>query len=202
VKLFAPTDLERSVPFSILDGDSERGPRLGGRAPEGVGDGVLRLDAAYVMTLPLAVEPALELSVFVQGEVWDAMNGGLFSDDRIIAIVAPPSARRRDRQFRSALSEHRIVLGKEEDDNDNIEAPEFDPTPQAHHKLGGRPFCIQEPVLEGAAELQARGYLQLVQLRFPGAGDGEISGSWPFADGLFNLFGAPPFETFFWAFQK
>jgi hypothetical protein len=202
MKLVAPRDIERSTPFQILDGPSERGPRLGGRAPHGVGDGILRLGAKYVMTVPLASEPALELSVFVQGELWAAMNAGLFSDDRIVAIAAPPSVRRRDSQFRSPLTEHRIVLCEEDDDLEHVEGPDVDPNPFTLHKLGGRPFCIQEPELQGAAELQARGYTQLVQLAVPTAEDAAISGPWPFADGLFNLFGTPPFETFFWAFQK
>jgi hypothetical protein len=200
MELIASRDRARSIPFRILDGESERGARFGGRAPEGAFEGRLRDDAVYVMTLPLAKGPAREISIFRQGELWDAMNAGLFSDERIVAIVHEPSRRRKDRRWASHMSEHRIVLGDELDDMNT--ADDGETKPRADHKIGGRPYCLQEPELEGAEALLERGLVQLVQLDFPSADDGDISGNWPFADGMFNLFGAPPFDTVFWAFQK
>lgn len=200
MRLVAPTEPSRSRPLRILDGASEEGPRLGGRAPEGVFER-LRDPAVYVMTLPLATDPELELSIFRQGELWDAMNAGVFSDDRVVAIVHAPSRRRADGRYRSALSEHRIVLGDEVDDIHFDEAAD-EPRPRSDHKLGGHPYCIQEPELDEGEALLRRGLVQLVQLDFPSSQDGDVSGSWPFADGMFNLFGAPPFEEWFWAFQK
>jgi hypothetical protein len=200
--LVAPADPSRSRTFRIVDGESERGARLGGRAPDGVGDSVLREDAVYVMTVPLSSTPELELSIFVQGEIWAAMNQGLFSDVRVVALPHVPSHRRSDGRFRSQLSEHRIVLGDEISDADPESDDADGPKPWSHHKIGGRPYCIQEPELEGAEALSQRGFVQLIQLDFPGSADGAVSGSWPFADGMFNLFGKPPFDEFFWAFQK
>jgi hypothetical protein len=200
VRLVAPSDPARSRPFRILDGESERGPRFGGRAPEGSFEH-LRDDAVYVLTIPLAIDPELELSVFRQGELWDAMNAGVFSDDRVVAVVHAPSRRRDDGRYRSALSEHRIVLGEEVDDV-HLDEAAGEPRPRCDHKIGGRPYCIQEPELEAGEALLRRGLVQLVQLDFPSSEDGDISGSWPFADGMFNLFGAPPFGETFWAFQK
>jgi hypothetical protein len=202
MELLAPVDRSRSRPFRILDGESERGPRLGGRAPLGIGDGLLQGDARYVLTVPVAVAPEIELSVFVQGELWEAMNRGIFSDKRVVAVAHAPSARRSDCTYASVLSEHRIVVGDEAPDLVTDQSDDGGPKPMPDHKIGGRPYCIQEPELEGAEALLDRSMHQLLQLDFPGSQDGRVTGSWPFADGMFNLFGAPPFDTFFWAFQK
>jgi hypothetical protein len=152
------------------------------------------------MTLPVSAAPARDMSVFIQGELWDAMNAGLFSDARIVALVHEPSRRRTDRRWASHVSEHRIVLGGETDDLEVDE--DGQPNPRADHKIGGRAFCIQDRELKGAKALTERGLVQLVQLDFPSSSDGAVEGDWPFADGMFNLFGAPPFDTLFWAFQK
>ena len=63
---------------------------------------------------------------------------------------------------------------------------------------------IRQPELPGAAELFRDGYVQVLQLDFPDGDDGDISGNWPFGDGLFNLFWRPPFigEPYFWYVQK
>jgi hypothetical protein len=151
------------------------------------------------MTLPLAQEPDMELSIFRQAPLWDAMNRGLHTDDRIVAIVHAPSRRREDRRFASPVSEHRIVLGAEQDD---LVAGDAGPRPIEDHKIGGRPYCVQEPELEGAEALQGSGIVQLVQLDFVSPDDADVEGGWPFSDGMFNLFGAPPFDVFHWAFQK
>jgi hypothetical protein len=144
----------------------------------------------------------MELSIFIQGDLWNTMNRGIFSDERVAVMAHPPSVRRSDRTYVSVLSEHRIVLGDEAPDLVADQSDDGDPRPMSDHKIGGRPYCIQEPELEGAEALLNRGLLQLLQLDFPDGRDATVSGSWPFADGLFNLFGAPPFDTFFWAFQK
>ena len=45
----------------------------------------------------------------------------------------------------------------------------------------------------------AAGYLQILQLDFPGGGeDALVSGNWPFGDGMFHLFGKPPFDRDHW----
>src|SRR5262245_51844282 len=73
MKLHAPLARTRSRSFRIVDGPSEEGPRLGGRAPEGIVEGPPLDGASYLLTIPLASDPALELSVFLRGDVWDAI---------------------------------------------------------------------------------------------------------------------------------
>jgi hypothetical protein len=199
--LVAPLDRGRSRPFRIVDGSRSNHARLGGRAPSGVGDAVLSEAAAYVLTVPAAVDPDLYISIFVQGELWDAMNRGMFSDERVVALSHGALPSRTDGRFPSALSEHLLELGEERPDM--VAEPGDDVIrPRADHKIGGRPHCIQEPELEGIEALLDTGFVQLVQLDFPSAADAMVRGTWPFANGLFSLFGAPPFERFFWAFQK
>ena len=91
----------------------------------------------------------------------------------------------------SVLSAHPIVVGSEAPDlvSDEDGGTVID----SSHKIGGRPYCIQEPELSGAKELFADGYLHVLQLDFPGPPD-AVKGEWPFGGGLFNLFWRPPFE--------
>jgi len=71
------------------------------------------------------------------------------------------------------------------------------------HKFRGRPYSIQDPELDGAEELMKRGFVQVLQLDFPGAADGAVRGNWPFFDGLFNLFMLPERPSLYeWAVQK
>ncbi len=78
--------------------------------------------------------------------------------------------------------------------------------PVSSHKLGGRPYCIQEPELPGADELLTDGWTQVLQLDFPARS--PVRGAWPFLDGLFNVFMrrdsivAPSVRGARWAFQK
>src|SRR5258708_39432534 len=105
------------------------------------------------MTVRLARAREIELSVCVQGELWEAMNRGIFSDKRVVAVVHARSARRSDRTYASVLSEHRIVLGDEAPDLVTDQSDDGGPRPMSDHKIGGRPYCIQEPELEGAEAL-------------------------------------------------
>jgi hypothetical protein len=205
MRLVAPTDPSQHRPFHIGDGPSHSGPRIGGRAPTLDAMPALAPGSQYVLTIPFQVEPAVNVSVFVNGPIealLKSMNDGLQSDDRIVAIRHGEVIRGDSDEFRSDLSAHPLVVA-ESLEPDLVKDSEGGRAISSHHKLGGRPYCIQEPDLEGAEELLGRGYVQALQLDFPGPGDGAVSGSWPFADGLFNLFIAPQRGVpLYWAFQK
>ena len=50
---------------------------------------LLRPASQYVLTFPFLLEPAVFVSVFVNGTIevlWKSMNHGLYSDDRIVAV--------------------------------------------------------------------------------------------------------------------
>ncbi len=184
------------TPFVIGDGPSLSGPRLGGRAPEGVR---ARGGMEYLLTVPFLTS-AQELSLFVAGfdELLPA-NGSLQAPGLIEVLLHTPAPRRASGEPASSLSEHPLLLQPVKDDwfvNDDGET-----VIESSHKLGGRPYFIQgEPDLEAeVAKILRSGYLQILQLDFPGGGgDALVSGDWPFADGLFHLFGSPPFDRDHW----
>ena len=71
------------------------------------------------------------------------------------------------------------------------------------HELvhGGSPYLVREtPDLRAQLdETAALGYLQILQIDFPtNEGDELVYGDWPFADGVFHLFGRPPFDSDAW----
>ena len=205
MRLAAPTDPGQQRPFHIGDGPSHSGPRLGGRAPTLDAMPSLAPGSQYVLTIPFLVEPAVYVSVFVNGSIEvlvKSMNDGLQSDDRIVAVRHGEALRGDSNEFRSDLSAHPLLVA-EMLEHDLVEDGAGGRAISSHHKLGGRPYSIQEPDLDGSEELLGRGYVQALQLDFPGPGDGAVSGDWPFADGLFNLFIAPLEDVpVYWAFQK
>jgi hypothetical protein len=202
VKLVAPRDPDWHRPFTIADGPSADGPRLGGRPPAIERPELRAHDARYVLTFPLSIEPPLDASVFVNCDfetLLDAMNDGIFDDDRVVVVVHEPAPRGGSDVVASELSSHPIVVG--EPAPDWVDDGEGGRMPMSSHKLGGRPYCIQEPALEGADELLASGWVHVLQLDFPARS--SVRGNWPFADGLFHVFirpgrAGPPR----WAFQK
>jgi hypothetical protein len=203
LKLAAPLDPSLRRPFRILDGSSDHGPRLGGRAPAFTEAPRLRSIAEYVLTFPFSEDPELFGSVFVNctfEELLDAMNQGLQRDDRIVTVLHAALPRGRSDNWRSPLTEHPLRVG--EVVADAIDDGQGGVVIASDHKLGGRPDCIQEPELEGAVALMESGYVQALQLDFPGPEDGSIAGNWPFADGLFNLFLPVAGGESVWAFQK
>jgi hypothetical protein len=160
----------------------------------------------YVLTFPFLIEPVVYVSVFVNGTIkrlWQSMNDGLQSDDRIVTIQHGDALRGdSDDEIRSELSAHPLLVA-ELLEPDLVDDGEGGRAIASDHKLGGRPYCIQEPELDGAEELLGRGYVQALQLDFPSSRDGAVSGNWPFTDGLFNLFIAPHGGApVYWAFQK
>jgi hypothetical protein len=191
--------------FRIGDGESQSGPRLGGLAPALERSLPLSSGSEYVLTFPLFEMPPLFVSVFVNGGVdvlWDAMNSGVQSDDRIVAIRHNEIPRGRSKQFASELSAHPLEISPRTD-HDLVDDGTGGTIVYSAHKFGGRPYCIQEPELEGTELLLKQGFVHALQLGFPGRSDGDVSGNWPFADGLFNLFLKPDDPTVtYWAFQK
>lgn len=204
MRVFAPRDPARNLKFHIGSGLSSSGARLGGRPP--ALEPAPQLDPAgqYVMTVPFLLDPLVYVSVFVNcsfDTLLDAQNEGLQADSRIVVVRHGETSRAPDAPNASELTAHPLLF-------------ETDPTPDlvddgeggqviaSSHKIGGRPHCIQEPELEGVEALLREGYVQAVQLDFPGSKDALVSGSWPFGDGLFNLFlRAEPTASVYWAVQ-
>ncbi len=205
MQLVAPIDRSLHRAFRIGDGESNSGPRLGGFAPDLETALPLARGSQYVLTFPFLQVPQVFVSVFVNGgvdELWKSMNDGLQADDRIVAVRHGATPRGGSDRFASPLSSHPLVVGAT-CEADLVDDGEGDRVVSSAHKFGGRPYCIQEPELVGAERLLDNGLVQALQLDFPGYADGNVSGDWPFADGLFNLFlKADDPGLIYWAFQK
>ncbi|MEA2563075.1 MAG: hypothetical protein QOH06_4579 [Acidobacteriota bacterium] len=154
----------------------------------------------YLLSLPFSMAPSQELSLFLSSfdELLPA-SGSLQEPGLIEVSLHALGPRRESGDYSSPLSEHPLLLQPAKDDwfvNDDGET-----VIESSHKLGGRPYFIQgEPDLENeVTKILDSGYLQILQLDFPGGGgDALVSGDWPFADGLFHLFGKPPFDRDHW----
>jgi hypothetical protein len=98
----------------------------------------------------------------------------------------------------SGLSARPLLVGVEKDDwyvsSDGERGPEI------RHKIGGRPRVLAAELASEGERLLGQGFVQVLQLGTPGGlGDAPGSGSWPFADGNFHLFGREPFGAEDWA---
>ncbi len=205
--LYAPKLPTSCRPFTVGTGASATGARLGGRAPKLEPWPQLHPAAEYFLTLPLQSDPELFISVFRNcgpDEIWDAMNAGFRSDASVFAVAHPDVPRRDDDLAASVLSAHPLLIADVTDDWMDSGEPDIGRLVRAGSKIGGRPFCIQEPELEGADELLAAGYLQVAQFDASNPSDALVSGNLPFGDGLLNLFWKAPWNPREprWAFQK
>lgn len=161
-------------------------------------------DGQYVMTVPFLREPLVYVSVFVNCSyrtLLGARNGGLQSDARIVVVRHGEANRDSVAANASGLTPHPLLL-ETQPAPDLLDDEDGGRVIDSSHKIGGRPYCIQEPELDGVEALLREGYVQAVQLDFPGSEDGDVSGNWPFGDGLFDLFlRVDPSATAYWAFQ-
>jgi hypothetical protein len=200
---WSPPDNERRMrPVQIGEGPSEDGPRLGGRPPSGVIVPTMRPECRYFATVPISVDPPLELSIFINREFESliaASLGELINDDRVLLIPHRPSRRAIESPYRSELSEHPLVLGEECDDW--FLGDDGDEVTSSMHKLGGRPHTIHDPpeFVPATQEAARRGLRQFIQFDFPGADDAMIQGSWPWGDGEFHVFFRGPLAAAEWA---
>jgi hypothetical protein len=182
-------DPDECTPFNVGSGDSREGPRIGGRPPAGI-EPSRHAAARYFATLPLADNGEEEISLFfpMNGDVVSAQSG-IVHDDGIDVVVHSPS-RRGDGPYPTPLPEHPLVMGSPKSDRVADDGGEL--VPESGHKLGGRPFLIQNErsLVEAVRTSILAGYRQVVQFDFPaGGGDAVFDGPWPFVDGMFNLMG-------------
>ena len=184
------------IPFRVGEGPSERGPRLGGRAPDKVSP---RLDAEgikYFATLPLSLAGEFEVSIFATYD-FDTMSevtGQVEMQGLVQLVVHEASKRGPDSSLKSPLSAHPLILGDPKLDVSRSE--DGDPEVESSHKLGGRPALIEPSrAAKSLEKLELQGFTQVAQVDFPVTeGDADVSGNWPFADGLFHILGRAPYR--------
>lgn len=199
----APKDPLKSVAFSLRAQAEGDGGRLGGRPPDGIVPAQPRTNTVYLATVRISRFPDLEASIFLTEREENELlkTGGRLYQGRdlgpIQVTLHGPTSRGTGIGLRSTLSERAIVLGDEQDDwYTGGQAGVV----QGRHKIGGRPAIFKEWDLEErAGELLSNGYMQVLQLDFPGDGDDVVGGDWPFGDGMFHLLGREPFGEADWA---
>lgn len=200
MRTYCPSDIALCRPLHRGTGRSETGPRIGGRAPLGVHPSAECWSAKYLATLPLTDDRQIEISIFYSQDRFNRMvdvpnNEIITSLGSIIdAIIHDTSVRGQLSDLTSPISEHPLVICEPTDDKASDDEGNVITLPD--HKIGGRPFLVRgvEELANAVKLLQDQGFLQLVQFDFIVSADAQWSGDWPFADGLFHLFGKPPFE--------
>lgn len=191
-------NLDECTPLVIGPADHGRGSRLGGRPPDGIEPRVIP-NARYFATIVLTTHPTEEASLFfpMAGDVVAAPSGTIHSG--LIEVIVHGESRRGTTNHSGGLPEHSLVSLPTR--HDWSEDEEGRVTIESTHKYGGRPFLIRrEEVIEAAVrDLFDTGYFQVLQLDFPvGDDDVVVDGPWPFADGMFHLFGRRAGATWDW----
>lgn len=203
VELVLSEDPRYSIVFTIGIGDSESGPRIGGRSPMSVS--TLNIsDGRFFATMPVSKVPPLEASIFLDWQRFEnfenvPVNRLQRSGRELVEILLMgPTIRKKDSSFSGPLSEHPLNLGSLAEDETINEDEEK--CVRSGHKLGGTAYLIQprNSLVSELETLTLEGYRHVVQFDYMAPGDAEWQGRWPFGDGLFNVFGKPPFEDGSW----
>ncbi|MEZ5941473.1 MAG: hypothetical protein R3C18_08790 [Planctomycetaceae bacterium] len=195
-----PVDVRNCVPLRIGDGESSIGSRLGGSAPEGVRPTRVTSATRYFCTIRIVEDPVQEITVFLSFDfscMFDCASIVHESGDVVEVVTHGESRRGVDPKFASELTPHPIHHGQVSTDAFSHERGIRRVRPS--HKLGGSPFIQEsEGLSDVIAELTKQGYLQILQIDFPSLDDGDIDGDWPFAGGMFHVFGREPFSDCLW----
>lgn len=199
MRLVSPSDPTRCVPFLISTGEGTEGAMLGGRAPDGISPTPGRESLRYFATVPITTSPSVFASIFVADlEALMEVRGGVSRPDLVRVVVHPSMERGPSSRFDSLLSEHSLLLAGPADDltpdDDGVAAV------RPGHKIGGTPHLVRRkaPLLDAIERLRRDRYVLVAQFDFPHGVDAVVSGDWPFADGMFALFGREPFQEREW----
>lgn len=182
---------QECVPFAFIESDQIRGPRFGGAPPAGVFPA--SESGRYLLSIPLLGKVGMEVSVFLNCDFDFILDqrGTILSDSSVEVRLHPESPRdvTRPADFLAFGLKLKPPVVEQDEISD-------------HHKLGGVPYLIhpyEEDLESKVEELLAEGFVQILQLNFPaGADDCAVGMSWPFGDGLFHVFGKPPFDDLSW----
>jgi hypothetical protein len=161
------------------------------------------------MTLPVPGSQAgEEASVFLSFEFTQMARaaGTLTSSGPLVQLVRHPSSRRGAAgPLDSPLSEH-ALHAEDVASTDSVLLEDGSKVPASWHKLGGAPYVIDAgPEMAKAVQTAfSDSYFHYLQLDFPGDRDAQVSGDWPFGDGMFHVLARRPFLAddwlFFWEF--
>lgn len=198
----SPTSGLMCSPLQIVDGTGTPGAGLGGRAPEVLDEfpGGSAPAVYYFATVPLRAGSSQFVSLFV-ADLVDLMPNRARVNEvgllRPVVHAARPRAQRRS-PFDSKLSEHGLLAQDEVEDW--ILDDEGNAIIRPGHKLGGRPHLVRvtAELSRGIDKCRSEGLDLIAQFDFPSGNDALVKGDWPFADGMFFLFGREPWREENW----
>ena len=172
---------------------------LGGHAPEGILPASQSEPLRYFATVPIASDPPLFASIFV-ADLESLMRArGQVNETGLVSIVVHARKQRgASSPLNSPLSEHSLLLA--EPASDQVEDDDGLLTARSGHKIGGAPHLVRRKtaLLAALESLRQDRYVLVAQFDFPHGEDVVVSGDWPFADGMFALFGREPFQEPDW----
>jgi hypothetical protein len=198
--LFLNTGMSRRI--RIVSGESDQGPRIGGTGPTGITAGEF---GEYLLTLPLDENSNMEVSIFLSENdalIASAQERAHENGNYVWIIPHGESSRSNDDVSRSRFEPRMMIIEPPTPDWAEIDdqgARQRMIT--AGHKIGGKPYMKWQRswLTHELDDLSRQGFLHFLQLDFPSRRDANLGRKpWPFGDGLFHLYGRPPFAMKDW----
>jgi hypothetical protein len=191
-----------SYPLRIVARGGMEGAFLGGRPPRGASPPLAATPVRFFASFPLPDARGQAVSLFVADfEALLPVRGQLNGLGLVAAVVHQVAPRARlpaahDSMLTPRRLERRRRVGDQVDDGEGAKLP------ARGSKLGGAAHLLR-PTKDLATEMAKagrEGFVHFAQFDFPSADDAEVSGDWPFGDGVFCLFGRPPYgpDDFRW----
>lgn len=208
VRALCPDTPFTCIPLRISETGNDPAGLLGGRPPRGVSP-IEQKQLRYFATVPLAIEPRLDVSIFVADFTQLLPRRGQLNDPGLVwPLVHAPQPRAVASEVASSLTERALLLLGETDDvplDEDAAAP-LEETEEMLldgldcHKIGGAPRLVRRTpeLVEAVRSILRSDFKLIAQFTFPDDQDALVSGDWPFGDGVFSLFGQEPFGADSW----
>jgi hypothetical protein len=178
----------------IARNDAATGGRIGGISPEGVEPAIKSEETRYFGTFPVDCAAEVEVSIFYRFNHFDPDDPFFITQNARMAIDSTSevlqcvfhgrSQRSVKPAIASELNGYEVAIGGKS--LDSIEDKGFG----VPHKIGGVPFFDHYPdhVRQLSRALIEAGYVHFLHWSYPGVGDCEVEGEWPFGDFGFHLY--------------
>jgi hypothetical protein len=192
--------------------DSDAGPRIGGKPPEGIVPATVLPATRYFLTIPLGNDGAMELSLFVsidwddqtcteatnRSNLWNNVSRLQAPDSPLMqCVIHQPAARSRAGSLASDLTGRSLII--------EPEAPDVVVEPGGElllcSKIGGRPYFYYGTVayIEALNRLFEQGFCLFLQYTEGGYERGQPFMS-PFGEYTFHLLGKETAEGIVWRY--
>jgi hypothetical protein len=205
------SDYERLVgtvrQITVSPQNVELGPRIGGKAPQGILPPRATPLTQYFATLRLQESLAAiqEVSIFLDLDFEEMSPNSIYrnasrvhSTQEFVQVVTHPMSRRSEfPHLASALSGHALCI--------QAERPDIVVEPGGElllpSKIGGRPYfyCFATEYIEAVNQLLAEGFVLVSQMTWAGQAESPL-GPWPFDEYTFHLLAKETPEEIIWRY--